>query len=149
MARNPQLGDWQFRQKVDALRLLFSHFLKAPWAADFDWEHWATGAQPLGRDHPAVARTYEMIEKAVNNPKNGLGKAFPELYRKFLAAIRIPEYSVNTEHSYLGWINRFLRFHNDILPHHCAERQVAFFLEHLAVQRKVAEDTCFTESTPV
>ncbi len=141
LGRNPLIGEWQFRQKVGALRLLFSHFLKVPWAADFDWERWTAGAQPLGRDHPTVARTYEMIEKAVENPKNGLGKAFPELYRKFLAAVRIPEYSPNTEKSYLGWINRFLRFHNDILPHHCAERQVASFLEYLAVQRKVAGAT--------
>ena len=141
LARNPLVGDWQFRQKVDALRLLFCHFLKTPWAVDFDWEQWLAGATPLGRDHPTVARTYEMIDQAVKNPKNGLGKRFPELYRKFLAAIRIPEYSVNTEHSYLGWINRFLRFHNDILPHHCAEPQVASFLEYLAVQRKVAGAT--------
>ncbi len=141
MGRNPLIGEWRFRQKINALRLLFSHFLKTPWARDFDWEGWAGGAQSLGRDHPTVARTYEMIDKAVENPTNRLGKVFPELYRKFLAAIRIPEYSPNTEKSYLSWINRFLRFHNDTLPHHCAERQVASFLEHLAVRRKVAGAT--------
>ncbi len=141
LGRNPLIGEWQFRQKVDALRLLFCHFLKAPWSSTFDWDHWSAGAQSLGRDHPTVARTYEMIDKAVENPKSGLGKAHPELFRKFLAAIRIPEYSPNTEKSYLGWINRFLRFHNNILPQHCAEPQIASFLEYLAVQRKVAGAT--------
>lgn len=28
IGRNPAIQDWQFRQKVDALRLLFAHFLK-------------------------------------------------------------------------------------------------------------------------
>ena len=41
-----------------------------------------------------------MIDKAVKDPKNDLGKSFPELYRKYLMVIRIPEYAVNTEKSY-------------------------------------------------
>ena len=98
-------------------------------------------AQPLGKDHPTVARTYEMIEKAAKDPKNNLGKTFPDLYKKYLAAIRIPDYSINTEKSYLGWINRFLLFHNQTHPQHCAEPEVASFLEYLAVQRKVAGAT--------
>lgn len=39
LGRNGQLSDWQYRQRVDALRLLFCHFLKAPWSASLDWEH--------------------------------------------------------------------------------------------------------------
>ena len=57
--RNAQLPDWQYRQKVDALRLLFCHLLKVPWAANFDWEYWSANAQSLGNDHPTVARTYD------------------------------------------------------------------------------------------
>lgn len=95
----------------------------------------------LEKDHPTVARTYEMINKAVEHPRNELGKSFPELYRKYLAAIRIPDYSINTEQSYLGWINRFLRYHSKTLPQNCSETEVTSFLEYLTVQRKVAGAT--------
>ncbi|MCU7936967.1 MAG: phage integrase N-terminal SAM-like domain-containing protein [Candidatus Thiodiazotropha sp. (ex Dulcina madagascariensis)] len=70
-----------------------------------------------------------------------LAKQFPDIYRKFLVAIRIPDYSINTEKRYLGWINRFLRFHRHRLPSDCSEPDVASFLEHLAIQRKVAVAT--------
>ncbi len=141
LGRYENLTDWQYRQKIDALRLLFCHMLRVKWALAFDWDHWTMAAQPLEQDHPTVARTFEMIDKAVKDPKNDLGKRFPELYRKFLMAIRIPEYAINTEKSYLSWINRFLRFHNKTHPQDCAEREVASFLEYLAVQRKVAGAT--------
>jgi integron integrase len=141
IGRSERLTDWQFRQKVDALRLLFSHLLKVPWAGSFDWDRWSSGAKSLGRNHPTVARSYEMIDVAVAEAGNPFGKEFPELYRKFLVAIRIPDYSINTEKSYLGWINRFLRFHGNKFPDTCTEKEVASFLEHLAIQRKVASAT--------
>ncbi len=139
--RNFKLTDWQFRQLVDALRLLFSHYLKLSWAADFDWSYWSSGAMRHEANHTTVARTYEMIDKAVECPANYLAKSFPDIYRQFLVAIRIPEYSYNTEKSYLGWINRFLRFHQGHPPCQLSESSVASFLEHLALKRKVAGAT--------
>lgn len=141
LGRNPQITEWQYRQKVDALRLLFSHLLKIPWASKFDWDRWSVGAISLGRDHPTITRTYEMIDKAVEEPTNALGRLFPDVYRRFLVAMRIQDYSPNTEKSYLGWINRFLHFHHDRLPAECAEADVASFLEHLAITRKVSGAT--------
>ncbi|MCU7926840.1 MAG: site-specific integrase [Candidatus Thiodiazotropha sp. (ex Dulcina madagascariensis)] len=126
---------------MDALRLLFCHLLKIPWAGSFDWDYWSAGAQVLGNGHPTVARSCKMIGQAVENTKNSLGTQFTGLYRKFLVAIRIPDYSINTEKSYFGWTNRFLRFHHDKLPGDCSEPDVASFLEHLALQRKVAGPT--------
>ena len=141
IGRNPAVQDWQFRQKVDALRLLFAHFLKLDWALRFDWDGCAGNAQSLGNDHPTVARTYEMIDKAVSDPQNPLGKAFPDIYRKFLVVMRLSDYSPNTERSYLGWINRFLVFHHRKYPFDCSEPEVASFLEHLAIKRKVSGAT--------
>ncbi|MCU7853368.1 MAG: integron integrase [Candidatus Thiodiazotropha sp. (ex Monitilora ramsayi)] len=82
-----------------------------------------------------------MIDKAVDDPKNHLARAHPEIYRRYLVAIRIPDYATNTEKSYLGWINRFLRFHHDKHPCDTAESDVASFLEHLTLQRKVSGAT--------
>ena len=139
--RNIKLADWQFRQQVDALRLLYCHHLKLLWATEFDWPYWSSGAMRLEANHVTTARTYEMIDKAVECPGNYFAKSFPDVYRQFLVAIRMPEYSFNTEKSYLGWINRFLLFHQDHPPCQLSEPSVAAFLEHLALKRKVAGAT--------
>lgn len=141
LGRNSQISDWLFRQKVDALRLLFCHLLRLSWAKSFDWNLWSAGAQSLGRDHPTVARSYELIDKSVGNSNNYLAKRFPDIYRKFLVSIRMPDYSINTERSYLSWIVRFLRFHPERLPYNCSEPEVASFLEYLALKRKVTGAT--------
>ena len=141
VGRNTKLDDWQFRQHVDALRLLYCHYLKQPWANNFDWDYWSSGAVRLESDHATIARTYEMIDKAVDTPANYLAHSFPDIYRQFLVAIRMPDYSINTEKSYLGWICRFLRYHDGVLPNQLREPEVASFLEHLTLKRKVAGAT--------
>ncbi len=141
IGRNPNLTEWQFRQKVDALRILMGHLLKLPWSQTFDWDRWSSGAQALESDHPTLARTYEMIDKAVEDPKNLLARHYPDIYRKCLVALRLPEYATNTEKSYLSWVNRFLRYHHGRHPNDCAEAEVASFLEHLTLERKVAGAT--------
>ncbi len=141
LGQNKQITDWIFSQKLDALRLLYCHFLQLSWAKSFDWDIWNTDARSLGNDHPAVAHSYVMINKSVEEAKNYLGKRFPDIYRKFLVAIRMPDYSTNTEKSYLSWIIRFLRFHPERHPYNYSEPEVASFLEHLAIKRKVAGAT--------
>ena len=135
------LTDWQLRQRADAVRLLFSRLLKLDWAKGFDWDYWMAPAQHLGPDHPTVARTYEMIDKAVDEKRNDFARLNPEGYRRFLTVIRTAGYSINTEQSYLGWINRFHRFHAGKHPSQSAEAEVASFLEHLALNRKVSTST--------
>jgi len=141
LGRNGSLTPWQYRQKVDALRLLFSHMLRLSWCGDFDWDYWLEGSQALGDAHSTVARDYEGSATDDPGQNNTLGKIHPEIWRKYLAAVRIPGYSINTERSYLGWINRFLRFHCKLSPLSCSEPEVASFLEHLAVRRKVSVAT--------
>lgn len=141
LSNNATLPLWQYRQKVDALRLLFRHMLGADWAAEFDWTYWSDACQPLDNTHPTVARAYESKSAGAERPGNLLGQRFPADYTRFVAAVRIADLSINTEKSYLGWINRFLRFHNDRGPSACAEPEVASFLEHLAVKRKVTGAT--------
>lgn len=128
LGRENGMADWQYRQKVDALRLLFCHYLKLPWAASFDWERWIVGAQSLPADHPSIARSYEGPSHGADKTNNHLAKQFSDL-------------SINTERSYLGWINRFLLFHKNLTPSTGSEAEVAPFLEHLALKRKVAAAT--------
>jgi integron integrase len=55
--------------------------------------------------------------------------------------MRLRRYSPRTEHAYLGWIVRFIRFHRLRHPGRMGEREVADFLSWLAVERRVAAPT--------
>lgn len=52
-----QLADWQFRQRVDALQLLFVDLAQCPAGKAIDWDWWKAGGRPLESDHPTVARS--------------------------------------------------------------------------------------------
>jgi integrase-like protein len=47
-------------------------------------------------------------------------------------------YSLRTEEAYVGWIRRFILFHNKRHPAEMAEPEVNQFLSHLAVNGNVA-----------
>ncbi|MCW8921325.1 MAG: integron integrase [Sedimenticola sp.] len=141
LSSNNQLPLWLYKQKVDALRMLFRYLLKQNWAGGFDWDYWSADAPVLGKDHPTVARTYESSSQGAEKSGNDLGQKHPDHYRRFVAAIRVSDLSFNTERSYLSWINRFLRFHDGKIPIDNPETEVASFLEHLAVKRKVVGAT--------
>ena len=57
------------------------------------------------------------------------------------AAIRVRHYSIRTEQAYLDWTRRFILFHGKRHPRDMGEREVAAFLTHLAVERRVAAAT--------
>ena len=55
VAREGQLADWQFRQLVDAVRLLVD-LADAPAGREVDWGYWSAGARELEPSHPTLAR---------------------------------------------------------------------------------------------
>jgi integron integrase len=57
------------------------------------------------------------------------------------AAIRVRHYSLRTEHTYLEWIVRFIRFHHHRHPREMGEAEVGAFLSYLAVDLRVAAST--------
>lgn len=56
-------------------------------------------------------------------------------------AIRVRHYSIRTEHSYLGWVHRYIVFHGKRHPSEMGAAEVGEFLTHLAVARLVAPST--------
>jgi integron integrase len=56
-------------------------------------------------------------------------------------AIRVRHYSIRTEKTYVMWIVRFIRFHDNRHPKEMGEAEVTAFLTHLAVERRVAAAT--------
>lgn len=56
-------------------------------------------------------------------------------------AIRLKHYSYRTEQSYVGWIRRYILFHNKQHPKDMGGAEVEAFLTHLAVERHVSAST--------
>ncbi len=56
-------------------------------------------------------------------------------------AIRVRHYSRRTETAYVNWVRRFVKFHRLRHPRDMGQQEVAAFLTHLAVARKVSAST--------
>ena len=71
---------------------------------------------------------------------NSQGAEAPRLIEKMRRAIRVRHYSIRTEEAYLGWVNRFFRFHRRH-PKDLEADEINRFLTHLAVHDHVAAST--------
>ena len=56
-------------------------------------------------------------------------------------AIRLKHYSYRTEQTYVGWIRRYIIFHDKKHPKEMGTDEVEAFLTHLAVDGRVAAST--------
>lgn len=65
----------------------------------------------------------------------------PKLLDQVRQAIRVRHYSLRTEEAYVGWIKRFIFFHNKRHPREMSGKEVQQFLSHLAVNENVAAST--------
>ena len=63
------------------------------------------------------------------------------LFEAVHAALRARHYSRRTEKAYVGWIERFVRFHRGRHPATMAEPEIVAFLTHLATARHVSPST--------
>jgi integron integrase len=55
--------------------------------------------------------------------------------------IRARQFSLRTEEAYTGWVRRYLRFHRTADPLTLGSDEMAEFLTHLAVERRVSSST--------
>ena len=65
----------------------------------------------------------------------------PRLLTRVRDKIRLKHYSIRTEHAYVDWIRRFIRFHGKRHPIDLGPAEVESFLTHFAVARRVAAST--------
>ena len=65
----------------------------------------------------------------------------PKLLDRVRDAIRARHYSLRTEEAYVGWVRRFIVFHNKRHPAEMGESEINRFLTHLAVAENVAAST--------
>lgn len=65
----------------------------------------------------------------------------PKLLDEVRQTIRRKHYSLRTETAYVDWIKRYIFFHHKRHPAEMGAREMEMFLNHLAVEKKVAAST--------
>ena len=142
--RLPALQEWQFRQTVDALRLLFCDLIVASWAHRYDWARWRVFARTLEAGHTTLARDARGRHLAAP-PGNPMIARFREYagddYQAFVTTLRVRRMASRTEQTYEHWLARFCAFHHWRPLAELGATEVAAFLDHLAVRRQVASAT--------
>jgi len=151
--RNPLLQDWQFRQLVTAIKILFTEMITVDWSDEFAWDEWIDNAQTLEDEHDTVARDYQEIKQEAatqdidpalspNPPAHrALAVKHSELVDQLVTAIRLQHYSFQTEKSYKTWLVRFLQFQSVDNPADFTELHITRFLEYLVINRHVSSST--------
>lgn len=65
----------------------------------------------------------------------------PKLLDQVRNVVRVKHFSLSTERAYVGWIRRFILFHNKKHPTDMAETEIRQFISHLAVDARVSAST--------
>jgi integron integrase len=65
----------------------------------------------------------------------------PKLLDQVRQRIRLKHYSYRTEQSYIGWIKRYILYHQKRHPQEMGKAEVEGFLNYLATEKKVAAST--------
>ena len=97
-------------------------------------------AVELGRE---VTMEHPKVKSLIDcRPTSSLPSApKPRLLDEVRQAIRTRHYSYGTEKAYVGWIKRFIFFHNKRHPAEMGEAEVAQFLSALAQESRVSAST--------
>lgn len=154
LSRNFRIVDWQFKQAVHALKILFLHFLKLEWANTFPWDDWIESANELPQSHATIARDYhrpnvppQQLNKTTNLSTsedrfiNKIRNKFPKEFHKLISEIRVKNYAIKTEQVYERWIARYIAYHEMKSPVELKENDVVAFLEDLVINRRVSGST--------
>jgi integron integrase len=158
LGRSTHLADWQFRQAVDAARILACDVLVIPWASSFDWRALSDQARSLQPDHRTLARECIRVSgipqqvagasplKAVTGESHSgdLESDLHTLIDSLRRAIRLKDRAVATEETYVYWNRRFIRFCHLKLgqsPQAAGPPAITAYLDFLALERNVAPAT--------
>lgn len=103
--RSAALKDWQFRQIVRALQVLFVEFFKPDWAGGFSWQAYCVEARTLTADHATLAREGDVERPAdadrptspAANLITGFERDYPAPAQRMSAELRLRNYSIRIE----------------------------------------------------
>jgi integron integrase len=149
LGRSASIADWQFRQAVDAARILACDVLAIPWASAFDWQSLSDQARSLEPGHRTLAREAILVRAVIPAPKNPgpLPATADEIARitdALRRSIRLVGHAYATEETYVHWTTRFTRFCLIKLkqtPKQAVPGGITAYLDYLALERNVAPAT--------
>lgn len=98
-----ELTEWQFRQNVGALRILFCDLIRSDWSKNCDQYGCRAFAKNLEPDHSSLFRdgSPSVLVAPNNNPLiNCFRQDFSELHYDFIKTILVRIMSVQTEKQY-------------------------------------------------
>ena len=75
------------------------------------------------------------------NPTNSQTSQSPKLLDQLRGKTRLLHYSKRTEEAYVDWATKFILFHGKRHPREMGAAEIAAYLTHLAVERKLAAST--------
>ena len=73
IGRQNRLAAWQFRQIIDAIRILYCDLLRTGACQEVDWQYWLDSARQLEHDHPTTARQLSPEELSYIKERKGEG----------------------------------------------------------------------------
>ncbi len=144
IGRQSRLKDWQFVQVVDALYILFVYMVSAEWGSRINWEYWRGAAKELPSSHATIAKSESLVSFSIAHQgeftKTVMGK-FPDIFERLIIEIRMRQYSIRTEQSYVSWVARFLTFCGESDVQQLDAHHLTEYLEYLAIKKNVAVST--------
>ncbi len=139
------LSDWQFRQVVDAIRILFCDLLALKWCGEVDWNYWSECSDRLPIQHATLARESVAPTEGVDAESRLSSKQareyFSDAITRVVTEIRTRGYSIRTEQSYERWIVRFVSYQPHEKLDEIAGEGVRHYLEHIVLHDNVAAST--------
>ncbi|VAW98930.1 Integron integrase IntIPac [hydrothermal vent metagenome] len=152
LSRDPKITDWQYKQTLKSLQILFVELVRTNWARSFHWQGRITEVKSLESDHPTLARDTGTIlpcdSISMDNRENSgdglytkVSKLFPEHFERLIVEIRMRQYSIRTERTYRQWLARFIAFNEMRDPATVDLTTIGRYLEHLVIKRNVASSS--------
>jgi len=146
IGRNRRYKDWHVCQIINALNILFTDILQLDWALSFAWDDYIDSVQQVTHNHTTLARSQPIAQEVeaigtVSKSDSKIEQIYPDLFEKIITEIRMRQYSIRTEQSYVSWVIRYIAFYDNADPRHIAPSKIPKFLEFLVMRRNVSSAT--------
>jgi len=141
LGRKPGMAEWQMRQAISALEILFLDLLEAGWAVSFDWVSAREACRELEPEHPTIGRRSLPVRGCVppRPSPDGLEDSAEKVLERLRSVARMQGLAYRTEQTYAGWVKRFAAYCGGTIPE--APARVRDFLEYLALGQGVSPST--------
>lgn len=142
--RKHHIEAWQFRQAIDAIRILFTTVQNKS-LHKIDWSYWKDAVERLEQEHPnragqATTLPSEEVDSSKRTTSHFQGN-FSQAIDRLAIEIRRRNYSIRTEQTYSYWVKKFLSSNKGQKISSLGAKEAKRFLEQLAIRDKVAAST--------